>query len=123
MNAEAPWTPAQDAAIKALTERMALCIGMLNRHICDLQNRLYRTRAELIALGGLVAKEGVEIDAEEWEAATSAIVAGRQLQFVFDPLAQRGDELIRRLLAGEDVAAEIAEWEREIVERKDRNQR
>jgi hypothetical protein len=68
-----------------------------------------------------MAKAGVEIDAREWEVATSAIVAGDQIQLPFDPLAQRGDELVARLLAGEDVAGEIAEWERRIGERKGEN--
>ncbi len=78
---------------------------------------MYRTRLELIALAGLISRKGITIEEEEWKEATGTIAAAHQVDLLFDPRVQRGEELLRRILSGEEISDdEMDRWLRDVGE-------
>ena len=51
----------------------------LNNRIADVHGGIYRTRREVIALAVLLSRKGIDITAEELEAAAKELEAGHQV--------------------------------------------
>ena len=87
----------------------------LNNRIADVHGGIYRTRRELIALAVLLSRKGIDITAEELEAAAKELEAGHQVDMALDSRVQRGEELISRMLRGEDIPQEeMNQWLRDV---------
>lgn len=72
------------------------------------------TRRDLIALTGVLTRRGIEIDPEEWKAVSQELEMAKQVNDLFDPRLQRGEDLYNRAMRGEAVSEEINEWLRDI---------
>jgi hypothetical protein len=86
----------------------------LNGQLADLRSGLHRARLDLIALAAVICRKGIKIDPDEWEAARE-VEAAHQVELAFDARVERGEELIARLLRGEEVSEdEINHWLRAV---------
>jgi hypothetical protein len=107
---EAPFTPDQRGIIEFV-------FNTLNHQIADLHSSLARTRRDLIALAGVLNSKGITISEAEWKDAASRIEAAHQVDLLFDPRVQRGEDVFARILRGEEIPEEeMNRWLRDIEE-------
>jgi hypothetical protein len=96
---------------------MRFMFNALNGQLADVRSGLHRACRDLIALAAVICRKGIEIDSDEWEEAAREVEAAHQVELAFAPRMQRGEELIARLLRGEEVPEdEINQWLRDVEE-------
>ena len=94
-------------------ERVIAAFNMLNEQIANLTVTMNRIRVDRVALVRVLTGKGISISEAEWAQAVGSIeTAHAGDHMMVDPQWQRGQSLIRRLLTGNDVSTELAEWER-----------